>query len=82
MSLTGRTRFRANWRGKLLLQVEVVDRGDGHGSDIRQYWRDAEVYDLGELQHLNYSRIDVYLPQVEDNHIPPPGVGNGTRKPN
>lgn len=77
MNLTGRTRFRANWRGKLLLQVEVVGHG-GYRGDKYQFWRDAETQDLSELQHLNYSRIDVYLPQPDDV-APQPGGNHGPR---
>lgn len=62
--LTGRTRFRANWREKLILQVEVVEWVPG--GEKRQLWRDAKTEDLCEINHLNYSRIDVYLPQPED----------------
>lgn len=52
-TLTGRTRHRANWRGKLILQVEYEVafchdlNGSGYydtGTTLR--WRDARAIDL------------------------------------
>lgn len=72
--LTGKTRTRANWRGKLILQVQVgKDRtvADVFGRALRDvrsglaftnttlWWRDARAEDLFELQHLTYGHIDV-----------------------
>lgn len=51
MMLTGRTRYRTNWRGKIILQVEET----GVEFDYDRYhiecqsvtsWRDAKVVDL------------------------------------
>lgn len=50
--LTGRTRLRSTWTGKLVLQVEEERRAevdpDGSYLDDRDYtvWRDANVTDL------------------------------------
>lgn len=51
--LTGRTRFRINWRGKVVLQVEYsrhyFDDLNGSGyydSGTTQNWRDARAEDL------------------------------------
>jgi hypothetical protein len=53
--LTGKTRHRSNWLGKLILQVEVK----WGWSNVCQYtgprnkgkmWRDASTQDLAELQ--------------------------------
>ncbi|PRA46676.1 hypothetical protein [Brucella pituitosa] len=51
MKLTGRTRYRTNWRGKLILQVEEagieVDYDLYHvESHNVTSWRDAKVVDL------------------------------------
>lgn len=57
MKLTGNTRYRSNWRGKLILQVE--DRGikyencGAYVDSMRvRYWRDATVEDLSGLCSL------------------------------
>ena len=52
--LTGNTRYRANWRGKLILQVEFTYIGNW-GGDVDagtpdgKAWRDARVQDLSKL---------------------------------
>lgn len=53
MKLTGRTRYRTSWSGKLILQVEYgyVHITDLSGSGYYDYdnvtkWRDAKVEDL------------------------------------
>ncbi|MBP2463915.1 MULTISPECIES: hypothetical protein [unclassified Rhizobium] len=51
--LTGRTRYRTNWRRKLILQIEVIETSiytqpetcDSHTSQ-HIVWRDARVEDL------------------------------------
>lgn len=53
MKLTGRTRYRSGWRGKLILQVEYTSyychdlNGSGY-YDVghTMHWRDADVKDL------------------------------------
>ena len=51
VALTGNTRYRTNWRGKLILQVEETIqsydwRGGGSYSPEFLRWRDAAVEDL------------------------------------
>lgn len=53
MKLTGRTRFRTNWRGKLILQVEYTAfhmkdlNGSGYFDEwTTTHWRDAKVEDV------------------------------------
>jgi len=53
MKLTGRTRYRSNWRGKLILQVEYSQHhvkdlnGSGYYDDWDTlHWRDARPEDL------------------------------------
>lgn len=46
-SLTGRTRYRQNWRGKLILQVEFNDSAWlGHSVHRFHAWRDARLSDI------------------------------------
>lgn len=52
-ALTGRYRYRTNWRGKLILQVEYTLNhcndlnGSGHYDEWQtQNWRDAKVTDV------------------------------------
>ena len=50
-TLTGRTRFRTNWRGKVILQVEIDLEPvmiDSTGTSLPETkgWRDAIVEDL------------------------------------
>lgn len=56
MKLTGQTRYRSGWRGKLILQVEyschhIKDlNGSGYYDDwSTRHWRDATIQDLSEL---------------------------------
>lgn len=51
--LTGRTRYRSSWRGKLILQVEYKQHyfndlnGSGYYDEgFTTHWRDAKVEDL------------------------------------
>jgi len=53
MKLTGRTRYRTNWRGKLILQVEFSRsychdlNGSGYYDEgTTTHWRDATAEDL------------------------------------
>jgi len=49
MNLTGNTRYRSNWLGKLILQVEYTYEESGcYDMDWRTVilWRDAKVEDL------------------------------------
>jgi hypothetical protein len=48
---TGRTNYRQNWLGKLILQVEVRVPSHGPG-DFSAIWIDAKVRDLIEVQRL------------------------------
>jgi hypothetical protein len=47
MKLTGATRFRTTWRGKLVLQVQFWYITSAHG-DIHSNagWRDAKLSDI------------------------------------
>lgn len=77
-NLTGRTRFRSSWRGKLVLEVQFLESRES-GIDGRLIpdktfqWRDATTQDLCELQHLTFSRIDinVRLPDLPSGFEPP-----------
>ncbi len=52
--LTGKYRFRTNWFGKLILQVEYsITDYDSTGSTTRTNWRDAQVEDLTLLDPNN-----------------------------
>lgn len=47
--LTGRVRHRRNWRGKMILQVEVsykLVRGISEQGKTMHYWRDAIYTDF------------------------------------
>ena len=50
--LTGATRHRKDWRGRLILQVEIRVRTAGYGrpqpgkSYVHVEWRDARVEDM------------------------------------
>ncbi len=53
MKLTGRTRYRTNWRDKLILQVEYTQHychdlnGSGYYDEGHTtHWRDAKAEDL------------------------------------
>lgn len=76
-NLTGRTRFRSNWRGKLVLQVQYIELRqsgmDGKLVPLAPQWRDATTQDLAELQYLTFSRIEinVRLPDVPTDFEPP-----------
>jgi hypothetical protein len=57
--LTGRTKYRSTWRGKLILQVEEEWSDDCLYSGPRnsgKLWRDARTEDLAELQWLEAER--------------------------
>lgn len=76
-NLTGRTRFRSSWRGKLVLQVQFFEMLQsamaGTLTPGAMEWRDASTQDLAELQHLTFSRIEinVRLPDLPANFEPP-----------
>jgi hypothetical protein len=76
--LTGRTRFRADKRGRLVLQVQFKE------AYSPEDWRDARTQDLAELQTLYYSTINIMLPEAPmDFGAPVPvEVKNGPGKPN
>lgn len=48
---TGNTNYRTNWRGKMILQVEVRTPGNWPG-DFDCYWKDATVTDYFNLEEL------------------------------
>lgn len=49
--LTGKFRFRTNWFGKLILQIEYTYTDYvGDSSTQRTNWRDAKVEDLTLLE--------------------------------
>jgi len=54
--LTGNTRFRMGWRGKLILQVEVDN--DSFDAPFGCWWRDANLFDL---QALGY-KLETQMP--------------------
>lgn len=58
--LTGKTRHRAGFRGKLVLQVQIADR---YGS-----WRDAKIEDMGELSIMP-SAIGEYTRPLRPSEI-------------
>lgn len=52
-SLSGRIRYRRNWRGKLILQVQVWQVRFGTGSVrpvMGSQWRDANWQDLLDIE--------------------------------
>lgn len=58
--LTGVTRHRTSWRGKLILQVEYEFPHQGHFR-----WRDATERDVFELKKIRNSQTKgwPYIPQ-------------------
>ncbi len=47
MRLTGNTRFRATWRGKLVLQVQYSYSATIYGEVTTAFgWRDAKTQDI------------------------------------
>lgn len=53
MTITGRTRYRTNWRGKIILQVEYTRfyfhdlNGSGYYDEGHTtHWRDATAADI------------------------------------
>lgn len=71
MSITGATRFRSNWRGKLILQVQYQEPFDGY---VVFHWRDARTEDLAALHALHFAHITVRLPEA---NVPGEVVGGG-----
>lgn len=64
--LTGNTRFRMGWRGKLVLQVEVDH--DSFDGPFGCWWRDANLFDL---QALGY-KLESQIPPCRNPGPPPP----------
>jgi hypothetical protein len=69
--ITGATRYRENWRGKLILQVEYyVDEGtyskspraDGEAPPRETGWRDASTMDLSPIRYFEMQRNGVKPP--------------------
>lgn len=65
MKLTGRTRYRTNWRGRLILQIEYSLHhtrdlnGTGYYEDWDTlHWRDARAEDL-----INGDAVRTALPR-------------------
>lgn len=53
MGLTGKTRYRAGWGGKLILQVEYAYDGSSFDDMWPRTcidWRDAKMEDLAEIE--------------------------------
>ena len=54
IGLTGNTRYRTNWRGKLILQVEEAYHSFAPYPEMDgmnfTHWRDARVEDLSSLK--------------------------------
>lgn len=48
--MTNRTRYRNNWLGQIVLQVEWIDRDespiDFHQGPAYSYWKDARLEDV------------------------------------
>lgn len=61
MDLTGKCRYRSNFFGKLVLQVQY-SREYGTCNDMETrtvlYWRDAKVQDLNIIQTFEVMRND------------------------
>lgn len=60
-NLTGRTRLRSNWRGKIFLQVEFeLSYTLVATSDIKKIlcWRDAKTEDLWTFRDIRISPVD------------------------
>lgn len=57
--LTGNTRYRSNWRGTLILQVEYIySRSSGWDDyDECRDWRDAKITDISILHTENHPDI-------------------------
>lgn len=75
--LTGRTRHRASWNLRLVLQVQYVIRTaapEGPTFDVMQLlWRDARVEDIGMLNAMRPQPTEVHLPEpsgMPDEEIP------------
>lgn len=68
IKLTGRKRYRVGWRKKLILQVEVFEKGvlishDPYYTDERPYeityWRDAKVEDLTPTFKIGEENVEL-----------------------
>lgn len=78
--LTGRTRFRAAEIVQtgllpgvgLVWQVEVIEVIQGSGPFLVNHyeWRDGQVEDLCEINHIVYSTINVRVELPIDDHLP------------
>jgi hypothetical protein len=71
--LTGLTRYRLGWRGKMILQVSYWYREftPGRAPWVDGYataWRDATFQDVMDLEHRNVSATE---PKVEGPRLPP-----------
>lgn len=62
MNLTGRTRYRATWLGRLILQVQLANRSGT--------WRDAKVEDVSCGQ-VREDLIGVFDPTSARGFLPP-----------
>lgn len=69
--LTGKTRVRSGFFGRLVMQVQVFEASfSANGERLDGFppfsWRDARASDLFELQHLTYGQVNltVKLPDV------------------
>lgn len=79
--LTGNTRFRMGWRGKLVLQVEVDH--DSFDAPFGCWWRDANLFDLQELSY----KLETQMPphrhpnKLEMPAVKPPRDDGRPRQP-
>lgn len=69
MHLTGRTRFRAGWFRRLVLQVQYLVAGPDPGT-WTYHWRDARAEDLGELTSLAFAQPPQLVIQTASHGLP------------
>lgn len=81
-NLTGATRYRSGWRGRLVLQVEqrtIVSYKGRLAPGVERepvysyHWRDAKVHDLSVLKWMEAS---VPLPHLPQPPQPPEDLDN------
>jgi hypothetical protein len=79
--ITGLTRYRLNWRGKVVLQVSEWRRNahwrippSGWGWVV--VWRDAKFRDVMDISE---GRVTPDRPQTERRMPPPPGPRGGAK---
>lgn len=72
--ITGKTRYRQGWRGKIILQVEE-SMGDVAWF-LKQKWRDATFIDVMSIERGDFKLFtpDIPPPKKEDVYISQPGL--------